>query len=499
MKYYLTAKQLDITSGEGPICIINEKDAEEFSVHAADRMQIDWNGANEPIVVDIDTTDSIVAEGEIGVYEDIWKEHDINQGEVITLELLEQSVALKSIRKKLLGEKLNYEDFFNIMKDISNGRLDDILIAFFIASGYSPGLDYEEILEMTKALAETGVKLEFDGIVADKHSIGGIAGKGVTPLVVPIVAANDVVVPNTSTRAITSASATTDMLEVIMPMSFTKRQLEQMVEKNGVFMVWGGALDLAPADDLIINIQKKLGIESVDKFVSSIMAKKIAQGITHVIFDVPIGEVAKIKEEKFPEVEGLFKKLGEVFGIKVEIFRREVKGIDGFAVGPSLECREFLRVYEQHPERSQELENTALNMAGVLLESVGKAPAGKGYALAKATLLEGKAVAKFRSIVEAQGGDPNISSEGLEFGDQVFDYKAAQSGVIDYINNKAIFEVAKALGNPRIKEAGIFLYKFPGDEVKSGDVLAKLYATSANRLELGKKAIDQGKVFEFVE
>ncbi len=502
MQFYLAAKKLDISSGDEMICLINEEDAQEYGigVNAGDRVEMSWNGLENPVVVTIDTTESLVDAGSIGIYQDIWSKYELKDGEVVTIKLMDQSEALTSIKKKLLGEKLTYQDFYVVMSDIASRKLNSILTSFFIASGYSPGLDKEEILSMTRALAMTGDILKFKGIVADKHSVGGVAGKGITPLVVPIIAANGIIVPNTSTRAVTSASATTDMLEVIMPMTFNRGQLEDMIEKIGVFMVWGGGLDLAPADDEIIKIQKFLGIESIDKFVSSIVAKKIAQGVNHVIFDVPIGKGAKVKAEEFDEVKKMFEFLCGEFGINVRIHRREVKGIDGFAVGPSLECREFLRVYEQHPERSIQLEEASLLMAGELLELVGKvASKEEGYKLAKETLVSGKAGNKLREIIKMQGGDENVTSDTLELGGLIYEYKSPKSGVIENINNKRIFEVAKALGNPRIKEAGIYLHALPGQEVKAGESLATLYASSNVRLELGKKVMDQHKVFEWME
>ncbi|MBD3280869.1 thymidine phosphorylase [Candidatus Dojkabacteria bacterium] len=497
MKFFLAAKKLDINSGDELICIINEADATEYGigVNAGDRVSLKWGGLEDPLIATVDTTETIVNEGEIGLYEDIWKKNAVEDKTVIEISLLDQTESAASIRKKLLGERLDYKDFFYIMRDIANGKLNEILVSVFIAAGYSPGFDKEEILLMTKALAMTGDILKFNGTVADKHSIGGVAGKGVTPIVVPVLAANGLTVPNTSTRAVTSASATTDMLEVLMPMSFNRRQLEEMIDKNGVFMVWGGGLDLAPADDEIIRYQKSLGIESIDKFVSSIMAKKIAQGVNHVIFDVPVGPSTKIHEGEFSEVKNMFDLLGMEFGMKVHVHKRPIDGIDGNAVGPALECREFLRIYEQHTEKSQQLENAALEMAGIVLEMTDKAAKGQGFDLAQETLYSGKAERKLREIIEMQGGDPEVTSDSLEVGGIVYEYKAPKSGVIEYIHNKRMFEVAKALGNPRIKEAGLYIHKHPGQEVKSGELLATLYAASEVRLELGKKVVEQDKVF----
>jgi AMP phosphorylase len=499
MSDFLKAKKLDITSGDNLICLINDKDAEQYGVglNRGDRVELKIDNVEKPIIVVIDTTNDFVNEGQIGIYEDIWQKYGIEDDAVVELKLFNKSEAIEAIKKKLAGEELSYEDLYVIISDIASGHLSKIFKTLFIASGYSPGFNDQEIKHMTKALALTGEVLKFTGITADKHSIGGVAGKGITPIVVPIIAANGIIVPNTSTRAITSASATTDMLEVIMPMSFKKEQLEAMIEKSGAFMVWGGGLDLAPADDEIIKIQKAIGIESIDKFVSSILAKKIAQGVNTVIFDVPVGKGAKITEEEFDEVKTKFETLGKEFDIKVIVYKRETPDMDGNAVGPILECKEFLMVYEQDPKRSLQLEEDALKMAGVLLEGVGKAKVGKGYDLAKETLLNGKAYAKFKEIVKNQGGNENIKSSDLKPGDKTYEYRAAQSGTIGLIHNKRIFELARALGNPRIKEAGLYFHVEAGDKVETGDLLVTLYANSDSRLDLGQKVALKHEMFEY--
>lgn len=502
MSLYLSARKLDVnTGGKSLICVINEKDTEELGIYPSINCVISWAGLEEPIAVVIDTTDSIVEVGEIGLYEDIWDKYKVNVGEVIKIELMPVSKSIEGIRKKIGGGKLNYSEIFSIISDISRNRLGDVLTAYFVAAGYNPGFDKEEIFYMTKAMAETGDILNFRGIVCDKHSVGGIAGKGITPIVIPIVATfPDLIIPNTSSRAVTSASATSDMLEVIMPMTFSKDQLENMMLKNNAFMVWGGGLDLAPADDRIIQVQKPLGVESIDKFVASIISKKLAQGVNHVIFDIPVGKGAKIEnEDEFQQAKRTFELMCSKFNIKVVVHKREISGIDGFAVGPALECREFLRVYERHEKRSLQLEEDALKMAGELIELCGKKEKGQGYVYAKEVLNNGKAYTKLKEIIEMQGGNKNVKSEDLEIGGVQFDFRSESAGVIGYIDNKKVFEVCKALGNPHIKEAGLYFHKKENEKVEKGDVLATLFTTNENRMQLGKRVINDVEVFIFKE
>ncbi len=499
MAFYLSSRKLDVRTGDMMVALINEVDAEENGIGIGDSVSLDVAGRKGSIIVSVDITDSLIDEGEIGFYEGIWNKYNLNYGEIVKIKLVSPSEAVASIRKKVLGKKLKYKEIFNIIRDISNDKLGKILTTYYAASGYAQGFDDEELYYMTKAMAETGEMFKFEGIVADKHSIGGVAGKGITPIVVPIVACvKGITVPNTSTRAITSASATTDMLEVIMPMSFSKEELDSFILKCNSFMVWGGGLDLAPADDKIIQVQKPIGIESIDKFVASIVAKKVAQGVNHVIFDVPVGNSAKIKTEKeYNKVKSTFEKTCAKFDIKVIVYRRDVNGIDGNSVGPCLECKEFLRVYERDNRRSLQLEEDALRMAGRLIELCGKVEKDKGYKLAKDILESGDAFAKLCEIIDMQGGNKKISSDSLEIGGNTFEYKSKKSGVIKGINNKKVFEVCRALGNPRIKEAGLYFHKNVGDEIKHGDKLVTLYATTDSRLELGIKVYENVEIFEY--
>src|SRR6185503_6892281 len=137
----------------------------------------------------------------------------------------EHTEALEAIRKKLVGKKLSYKEIYAVMDEIAHQRLGDVLTTYFAASGYSKGFSNEEIYLLTKAMVETGETLHFKGIVADKHSIGGISGTRTTMIVVPIVAAAGYTIPKSSSRAITTPGGTADDMEVLAPVMFTKEQI----------------------------------------------------------------------------------------------------------------------------------------------------------------------------------------------------------------------------------------------------------------------------------
>lgn len=500
MSLFLRSKKLDIETNDALIALINKQDADEEGMVAGSTITMIWDDNPKGVSLVIDTTESLVPRGHIGLFTDAYQKFGVKDLMMIQVDISAPAESIEYIRKKMLGAKLSEGEINTVVKDIASNRLGPVLTAYYVAAGYSPGFDQDEVLSMTKAIAYNGETFKFDGIVVDKHSIGGVAGKGITPLVVPILAClDDVIVPNTSSRAITSASATTDMLEVIMKMSFPKPKLLEMIKKNKVFMVWGGGLDLAPADDHIIRVQKQLGIESIDKFVASIMAKKIAQGVNNVVFDIPIGPGAKIsKDEEYVKVEESFKRIAGHFGINVALHKRHVNSIDGHAVGPALECIEFLRVYENDAiARERELEEDAVSIAGDLIAMVKKISKEDADKMANGFLNSGAAEKKLRMIIKEQGGVENISSNDIEIGALQYEYKSDRDGIISGIDNKAVFDVCRALGNPFIKEAGLYFHKFPDQEVKIGDRIFTVFATNQNRLDTAVKIVSKQSIVTY--
>jgi len=203
--------------------------------------------------------------------------------------------AIDAIKRKLTGKKLSYKEIYSIMDEISDKRLNEVLTTYFAASGYSRGFTNNELYYLTKAMIETGDKLHFKGIVADKHSIGGVPGTRTTPIVVAIVAACGFQIPKSSSRGITTPDGTADDMEVLAPVSLSKEKIYEVVKKTNGCIVWGGALGIAPADDIIIQVEKPLLFESYDKILISIMAKKIAFGSNHIVIDLPYGQMIKLK------------------------------------------------------------------------------------------------------------------------------------------------------------------------------------------------------------
>lgn len=501
MALYLKAKKMDLELGDKVAIILNEKQSGSFGVKEGQKVFFAYRDIE--LYVDVIETSTKIKEGYVGLTGEIWSRYAIPNDEIVVIDLLERPVSIDYIKKKLFGEKLNEEEIFEITKDVAERKIRDIEVAYFMSCFFNPGFNDDEIISIAKGMANAGDTLNFHDYkgngktVVDKHSIGGVAGKGITPILVPIIASAGLVIPNTSTRSITTPAGTTDVLETIMPVTFTNDQVLDIVKKNNGCMIWGGGLKLAPADDVMISVEKSMHAQSYNKLIASIVAKKIAMGIDKVVIDIPYGKGAKVKNAD--EAELLGRRFEEIFGcVGIDCFSmtRFICGPDGNGVGPALEMIEILKVFERDESRSFQLENDALQLAGKLLEMGGKAKIGKGKEMAYAILESGKAFEKFKNIAISQGAVSIPRSSDILPGEYKADLHAHKSGIVKFIDNKEIVNIAKSLGAPLSKGAGIYFHKNVGQKILFDEKICTVYAESKDRLELGKAGIDLEKLFD---
>ena len=421
----------------------------------------------------------------------------------------QSQVALEAIRKKLVGKKLTYKEIYAVMDQIAKDRLGDVLTTYFAASGYTKGYTNEELYFLTRAMVETGEQLHFKGIVADKHSIGGMPGTRTTLIVVPIIAAAGFKIPKSSSRAITTPGGTADVMEVLAPVEFTREQIYDIIKTVGGCIVWGGTFNIAPADDEIIKIEEPLLFESYDKIVISIMAKKVAFGTNHVVIDLPYGKTMKVRREADAEtLKEKFDYVAKKFKMKVRIVLHKTDEPAGRGIGPVLEAREALRVLEQKSEKALDLQERSLDLAGVLLDLCLKdAPVdlqkkieeeyGNGREWARHLLECGEALVKFKEIIKAQGGNPHVSSDSLRLARFHMEILSRRSSIISEIDNKNLTIIARLLGAPTAKGAGVYLNKKIGDSTKNGSTVITMYANNRHLLSEAKETLASMPIYKY--
>lgn len=408
--------------------------------------------------------------------------------------------AVSAIRKKLLGKRLNYQEIFALMDEVAQQKLGPVLTTYFVAAGFKHGFTYQELYYLTKAMADTGSKLSFKGIVADKHSTGGQAGTRTTMILVPIIAAAGFKIPKNSSRAITTPAGTADTMEVLAPVTFSLKKIRSIVNKVGGCIVWGGHLGLAPADDIIIQVEAPLAFESYDKIIVSIMAKKIASGTSHLVLDIPVGKTVKINHFKDAEIiADKFKYLAKKFRIKLSIDINQSLEPAGHGVGPALEARDVLKVLEQRTDRPVVLEAKALRLAGKLLDlclaDSGKKNKENGEELARQILKSGQAQLKMREIIKAQGGNHQITVGNIRLGNYRYEVLADKKATITSINNVNLTVIARILGCPTNKKSGIYLEKRIDEKVDKNDVLCILYSSDKWRLSEAKDTLPNVPIY----
>ncbi len=420
----------------------------------------------------------------------------------------EIDIALDAIRKKLVGKTLTYKEIYALMDEIAKDKLGDVLTTYFAASGYAKGFRKEEIFYLTKAMVETGEKLSFTGIVADKHSIGGVPGTRTTLIIVPIIAACGFTIPKSSSRAITTASGTADDMEILAPVEFTKERIYEIVKNTNGCIVWGGSFHIAPADDVLIKVEEPLLFESYDKILISIMAKKIAFGATHVVIDLPYGKTVKVHRLSDAEIlKEKFEYLASKFGIKIRVLISKIEEPAGWGIGPVLETRDALLVLEQKPQRPLDLEKKAVMLAGNLLElclidspptlrdSVKKTY-GTPTQWATHVLQSGMAKQKMQEIVREQGGSPHVQSDDLKPGKHTYSHRARSNKKIKHIHSKNAIIITKILGAPKQKGAGIFFHKKTGDHINVNETLYTLYSETVYNLQEAKQSLDNFPIIQ---
>lgn len=473
-------KNIQISTGDLLVAILNEDDASKLDLHKMDRIKISYDHQAITAIIDI-AKKTIVSPGQIGLFEETTKKLKIKQNQKVRIDIEKKPESIGIIRRKLEGHNLEYEDFKKIMFDIISGNLTSIEITYFVAGCYTKGLSDKETIYLTQAMINTGEKLHFpEKIIMDKHCIGGIAANRTTPIVVAIIAAAGYIIPKTSSRSITSAAGTADTIEYLCDVNMSAEKLKEVVKKTNGCLAWGGALNLAPADDKIIHVESPISLDPTGQLIASVLAKKASVSANHVLIDIPVGRGAKIENKKAAKIlKKKFKKVGRRLGMKIKVVITDGTHPIGNGVGPMLEARDILWTLRNDLMGSWELKEKSIYMAGQLLRMAGHFT---GESKARKIFDSGDAYKKFMEIVKAQGGK-EIDPDTMITAKYTFDIISPKTGKIMHIDNKVINKVARIAGAPLDTKAGLYLYTTVGKEVNAGTKLYTIYSENKERLE----------------
>lgn len=441
---------------------------------ALSKVKICADGQRILAVLNVVDDAAIVSPDELALSEEAFEKLGLQEGQLVTVDHAKPPASMDAVRRKIAGGRLSQQDFRYIINDITDSRYSKMEISAFLVASGQTDMDRDEVLFLTRAMLESGEQLDWsEPLVADKHCIGGIPGNRTSMLVVPIVAAHGMLIPKTSSRAITSPAGTADSMEVLAQVNLSISQLHDIVRKHRGCMTWGGTARLSPADDIMISVERPLGIDSQGQMVASILSKKLAAGATHLLIDIPVGPTAKIRHMRAAQqLRKLFEFVGDQLNIQLEVVITDGRQPVGNGIGPMLEARDVMQVLQNDPDAPNDLRQKALRLAGRVLEFDPDIRGGLGYDIARDILDSGRALTKMNAIINSQGEQQTHYT----LGKLTHDVLSPKEGVVCSINNLHMARIARFAGAPMDKGAGVNLFKKLGDPVAKGEALYRLYA-----------------------
>lgn len=483
----LRLKQLGIDTYKEAVIYIHQDchvcRSEGFELHTRVAVKL----GKHSIIATLNIVDSnLLTLNEAGLSKYAWQLLDAKEGDELYLSHPQPPHSLAFIRAKLYGHELTAESLNSIIKDIASGQLSDIQIASFIAGCASGRLNQVEILELTKAMITAGQHLHWPTeYVVDKHCVGGLPGNRTSLIIVPIVAAYGLVIPKTSSRAITSPAGTADTMEVFAPVGLNIAAMRKVVEKENGCIIWGGAVALSPIDDILIRVEHALDIDAEGQLVASILSKKIAAGSNHVIIDIPVGTTAKVRSMQSADLlKGLLENIGKELGITICAIFTDGSQPVGRGIGPCLEAFDIQAVLQCKPDAPLDLREHALTLAGQVLEFSPTVTPGTGKQIAREILDSGRAWQKFQAICEAQGGMSKPKRA-----EHTHAITAKKAGKVTAIDNRRLAQIAKLAGAPNAKVAGIEFLTPLGTHVEKHQPLFIIHSATRAELEYALSVI----------
>jgi thymidine phosphorylase len=276
-------------------------------------------------------------------------------------------------------------------------------------------------------------------------------------------------------------------MEVLARVDLNEDQMRRVVDQCGASIVWGGRVDLSPADDVLISVERPLGVDTPEQMVASILSKKVAAGSTHLVIDLPVGPSAKVRNaSEALRLRKLFEFVGVRLGLALDIVMSDGSQPIGRGVGPVLEARDVRAVLEADPAAPRDLREKAILLAGQVLEFDPDLAGGMGAARARELLDSGAAARKMDQIIAAQGASPCAP----ELGGLTYEVAARSDGWIEGVDCERISLVARLAGAPTDVGAGVDLLKRKGDPVRAGEPLYRIYGVDPADFGFAREAAD---------
>lgn len=400
------------------------------------------------------------------------------------------------IRRKRDGQEIEADELAAFLNAYVEGRVAEYQMSAFLMAVFYRGMTKTELATMVDVMLHSGTVLDFSSLGAarvDKHSIGGVGDK-VSLILAPLVASLDVYVPMMSGRGLGHTGGTVDKLEAI-PGFKTALSLERFAKqlKELHCALIAPTHNIAPLDKRLYALRDVTGtVESLPLIASSIMSKKLAEGISGLVLDIKRGNGSFMPElEKGLQLAQAQIAIGEAHGCETVALVTAMDRPLGFAVGNAIETEEALLALQG--EGPQDLVAVTLWLAAeMLLLAHAAKDRDEGYRTAKAALDDGRALQKMRAVIEAQGGNPAVADDPALLPQAPFKvvWECERDGFVGEMHVREIGEAAVALGAGRASldseidpAVGFHITAKTGQPVSKGQPLATIYAGSKDRMQ----------------
>jgi len=408
------------------------------------------------------------------------------------------------IRKKREGQELSRAEIELLVEGYTRGTIPDYQVAAWLMAGVLRGFTRQETTALTEAMLHSGEVLdlsEFSPKKVDKHSTGGVGDK--TSLVLaPVVAAGGLLVPMISGRGLGHTGGTLDKLESIpgFNVHLSLREFRRVLRGCGCSMI-GQTEEIAPADRKLYALRDVTGtVESPYLICASIMSKKLAEGIDALLLDVKTGSGAFMKDKEQAELLAeLMVETGERMGKRVVALITDMDQPLGNKVGNALEVEEVLEILRGGGP--SDLRQLCLELAAWMFQLGGACDGpAEGRKTAEQLIDSGRALEKFREMVELQGGDLSVIDHPAKLprASGNSEVRSPATGYVTAIESEAIGTAGVILGGGRERKedavdpsVGIVLHKKVGDAVSHNEPLATLYYNSDSRAAGARRLIEQ--------
>ena len=450
--------------------------------------KVEIHGGVRPVYAFLQVVDDarIVKPDELGLNTEAFELINLPEGANISLTLSPPPPSLTSIKRKIAGNILSASEYASIIADIASKRYSNLDIAsFLVASGSF--MTASEVLAYTEALiGDHTFRWDNEGIVVDHHCFGGVPGNKTDIIITAIVAAYGLPMPKTCSRSLTSCAGVADTMSVLANVDLDEDKFRALVKENRGVIGCYSALPINEANKIISGVERHLGLTQQQHLAASILAIKLAAGVTHLVMDIPVGPTSRIKStNEAMRLRKLIEYIGDMLSIEIDAVITDGSEPIGNGIGAVLEARDIMKILRNKEDAPQDLLEKSLFLAGRILEFDPKLRGGQGYHVAKEILTSGRALEAMNRIIYGQGKAPQP-----QLGHLTRDIVSPVSGVVESIDNSRINKIGVLAGASQYAGAGLDLLKKVGDKVEQGETLYRIHALNSTDFAFANSVVD---------